>query len=85
MSEWIVFGLAGAFGGFLRSLLGWSESGEGFDVLKFVKSLIRGAIGGFIFGLGTQDPIGAITGGFALDVVWHDGAKLLFKTEAKVK
>ncbi len=39
-------GLAAALGAICTALLGWTESGEPFDVRKFMSSVIRAIIGG---------------------------------------
>jgi len=71
---------AGLLGGIVRSVLGWAKTEEPFDPLKFIKSLIRAAIGGAVFGFGIGlDPISTFFAAITTDVLWHDAWKAIQK------
>lgn len=51
----IILLIIGAFGGMVRSILGYetqADEGEQFDIMKAAKSIIRGAIGGTVVVMG---------------------------------
>jgi hypothetical protein len=56
----IFIGVAAFVGAMVAALLGWTESGEGFDARKFSSSIIRAIIGGV--GIAAAwDYVGSIT------------------------
>lgn len=79
----ITFAAVGALGGVARSILGWANSKEKFEIKKFVKSLIRSCIGGmlvaFFFGFGMKE---TFLSAFVIDVGSKEGFSALM---SKVK
>jgi fluoride ion exporter CrcB/FEX len=80
MPELLFVILAGAFGGLVRSVLGWAQQDkpEAFDWQKFLKSVVRATIGGavFAYGLGLE-PIATFFAAIGIDVLAHDAWKSL--------
>jgi uncharacterized membrane protein YfcA len=83
---WII--IAGALGGFVRSVFGWSskDDSEPIDKIKVLKSMIRAVIGGAIFGFtaistlpdaGFLAIIGTFFAAIGTDVLWHDAVKTI--------